>query len=66
MDFSLAGKVAVVTGASRGMGRAIAVRYAEHGADVVVTGRDVAALEEVAAEVRRQGRRSLVVTPPRS
>ena len=62
MDCSLAGKVAVVTGASRGMGRAIAMRYAEHGADVVVTGRDVAALEEVAAEVRKQGRRSLVVT----
>lgn len=62
MDFSLAGKVAVVTGASRGMGRAIAVRYAEHGADVVVTGRDVAALEEVAGEVRGHGRRALMVT----
>lgn len=62
MDFSLAGKVAVVTGASRGMGRAIAVRYAEHGADVVITGRDVPALQEVAEQVRGYGRRALVVT----
>jgi 3-oxoacyl-[acyl-carrier protein] reductase len=61
MDFSLKGKVAVVTGASSGMGRAIAIRYAEHGADVVVTGRDTARLEEVAERVREQGRRVLIV-----
>jgi len=61
MDFSLAGKIAVVTGASSGMGRAIAIRFAEHGADVVVTGRDAARLEEVAARVREHGRRALIV-----
>jgi len=61
MKFSLAGKIAVVTGASRGMGRAISIRYAEHGADVVVTGRDRARLEEVAEQVRAHGRRCLVV-----
>jgi len=61
MDFTLAGKVAVVTGASSGMGRAIAIRYAEHGADVVVTGRDAARLEEVAGKVREYGRKALVV-----
>ena len=61
MDFSLAGKVAVVTGSSRGMGRAIAIRYAEHGADVVVTGRDMEKLEDVAREVRQRGRQALVV-----
>ncbi|HEY3695858.1 glucose 1-dehydrogenase [Phenylobacterium sp.] len=60
MQFSLAGKIAVVTGASSGMGRAIAIRYAEHGADLVVTGRDRARLEDVAAEVRAAGRRALV------
>lgn len=60
MKFSLAGKVALVTGASSGMGRAIAVRYAEHGADLVLTGRDLGRLEEVAGEVRAQGRRVLV------
>jgi 7-alpha-hydroxysteroid dehydrogenase len=61
MQFSLAGKIAVVTGASSGMGRAIAIRYAEHGADVVVTGRDKARLEDVAGQVRAAGRRALVV-----
>jgi NAD(P)-dependent dehydrogenase (short-subunit alcohol dehydrogenase family) len=60
MDFSLAGKIALVTGASSGMGRAIAIRYAEHGADLVLTGRDLTRLEEVAGEVRARGRRALV------
>jgi 3-oxoacyl-[acyl-carrier protein] reductase len=46
----LAGKVAVVTGASRGIGRAIAVDLVAHGADVALFGRDLAALEETAAE----------------
>jgi 3-oxoacyl-[acyl-carrier protein] reductase len=42
----LAGKTAIVTGASRGIGRAIAVEFARCGADVALVGRDVAALEE--------------------
>ncbi len=46
---TLAGKTAVVTGASRGIGRAIAVEFARAGADVALVGRDVAALEETAA-----------------
>lgn len=49
---SLAGKVALVTGASRGIGRAIAVDLARNGADVALIGRDVAALEETATEAR--------------
>jgi 2-deoxy-D-gluconate 3-dehydrogenase len=60
-DFSLTGKTAVVTGASRGIGRDLALGLARYGADVAVTGRTVGELEETASEIRRLGRRSLVV-----
>ena len=60
--FSLAGKVALVTGASRGIGAAIARAYAQAGADVAVTARSREALEAVAAGVERLGRRALVAT----
>ncbi len=46
---TFAGKTALVTGASRGIGRAIAVEFARSGADVALVGRDTAALEETAA-----------------
>jgi NAD(P)-dependent dehydrogenase (short-subunit alcohol dehydrogenase family) len=55
------GKVAVVTGGSKGLGRAIAVGFAEAGADVVVASRKRDACEKVAAEVRAMGRRALAV-----
>jgi len=48
----LGGKVAVVTGASRGIGRAVAVDLCRHGADVALLGRDAAALDETAAACR--------------
>ncbi len=49
--FDLTGKVAIVTGSSRGIGRAIAQRLAEHGAKVVISSRKLEACEEVATEL---------------
>jgi len=60
--FDLKGKTALVTGASRGIGRAIAVGLAAAGADVAVLARSTTALEEVAGEVEDLGRRALVLT----
>ncbi len=60
---SLAGKVAIVTGSSRGIGKGIALMFAEAGADVVVCSRNLdGKLESAADEVRKMGRRSLAVT----
>ncbi len=55
------GKVVVVTGASKGLGRAMALGFAEAGADVVVSSRKLAACEAVAQEIREMDRRSLAV-----
>jgi len=60
-DFSLTGRVALVTGAKRGIGRTIALTFAEAGADVVVCGRTLSDLEKVAGEIEALGRRSLAV-----
>ena len=60
-DFSLTGRVALVTGAKRGIGRTIALTFAEAGADVVVCGRTLSDLEKVAEEISALGRRSLAV-----
>ena len=57
----LEGRKAIVTGAAKGMGAAITTTLAREGADVVLTARDTAALEEVAAEVRAMGRGARVV-----
>ncbi len=59
-QFSLDGKVAIVTGASRGIGSATALAFARAGADVVLTSRKVNDLEKVAEQVRKEGRRALV------
>ena len=58
--FSLAGKSCVVTGASRGLGRAIALAFADQGADVVLAARSVGDLDRVRREIEAKGRRALV------
>lgn len=58
-QFRLDGEVAVVTGAGKGIGRAIALGLAEAGADVAVASRTQADLESVAEEIRALGRRAL-------
>ncbi len=58
-DFSLTDQVAIVTGASMGLGRGLALALAHAGAHVVVTSRDVARAEPVAAEIREMDRQAL-------
>jgi NAD(P)-dependent dehydrogenase (short-subunit alcohol dehydrogenase family) len=59
--FDMSGKVAVVTGGSRGLGREMVLAFAEHGADVVIASRKLDNCEAVAEEVRALGRRALPV-----
>lgn len=61
IDFSLQGKVALITGGSRGIGKATALGFARAGADVVVTSRKLPDLEMVAEEIKGLGRKSLAI-----
>ena len=60
-EFDLTGKVAIVTGAGKGLGRAMALSLAEAGADIVAAARTKSDVEETAAEVRKLGRKALAV-----
>ena len=59
--FDLTGRTAIITGGSRGLGREMALAFAEHGADVVIASRKKENCEEVAELVRAKGRRALAV-----
>ena len=61
MQLSLENKVALVTGGSRGIGRAIALGLAKSGADVVIASRKIGDLENVAGEIKSLGRKCLPV-----
>ncbi len=61
-QFRLDGKVALVTGGSRGIGRAVALAFAEAGADVAIAARKVPDLESTAAEIEKLGRKALPVS----
>ena len=61
-ELELNGRVAVITGGGRGIGRDSALAFAESGADVVVAARSQAEVDEVAADVEAAGRRALALT----
>jgi gluconate 5-dehydrogenase len=60
-EYDLQGKIAIVTGAGRGIGKGIALTLAESGVDLAVTARTVREIEQTAAEIRQLGRKAAVI-----
>lgn len=60
--FDLTGKIALITGGSRGLGYQMAIAFAQRGADIIVASRKLDACEAVAEEVRKLGRKALAVS----
>lgn len=60
-EYSLEGRIALITGAGRGIGRAIATTFAEAGADIVAASRTESELKQTAAEVENLGHRCIIV-----
>ncbi len=63
MDLELAGRAAIVTGGSRGIGKAIALELAREGVDVAICARNTVALEEAAGELAKETGRKIVPVP---
>ena len=61
MDLDLTGRVTLITGPAKGMGAAVSLAFAAEGAPVALVGRDTAAIEPVAAEIRAAGGRAQVI-----
>jgi 3-oxoacyl-[acyl-carrier protein] reductase len=61
MNLDLKNKVVIITGPAKGMGQAVSLAFADEGAKLVLAGRDLAAIEPVAAEVRACGGEAIVV-----
>ena len=62
MDLALSGKVVIITGPAKGMGRAVSLAFAGEGARLVLAGRDLGAIEPVATEARARGTKAIVVS----
>ncbi len=62
MELGLKGRAVVITGPAKGMGAAVSLAFAAEGCQLALAGRDVAAIEPVAAEARRRGVEAIVVS----